>query len=384
MGKLLLDSLEIQNFRGFRHLQIEKLGRVNLLVGRNNVGKTALLEALHLYAHKNVIMIWEMLQARDELNKPFSQLDFEDLIAGLKYLFFGWKDLRKHSNTIFIGPMNSPNETLKIFMEWGSMPNDEKGITPVKSLSYEEMTSISSLLPRLRLQFGNIWEVGYPITLNPSYGLLNAEGLEVPSIFISTGGLKDGVVALWDGIALTAFEKDVIAALCILAPGVEGINFIGDAPAKRRNVIRNVLRETAREATATHDRIPIVKIAGEEDPVPLRSLGNGMLHMLDIVLALANARDGILLVDEIENGIHYSAQQELWQMVFRLASRLNVQVFATTHSWDCIEAFQKAAEADQQEMGMLIRLSLKKEGIQATLFNEEELQVVTRERIEVR
>jgi len=48
MGKLLLDSLEIQNFRGFRHLQIEKLGRVNLIVGKNNIGKTALLEALHL------------------------------------------------------------------------------------------------------------------------------------------------------------------------------------------------------------------------------------------------------------------------------------------------------------------------------------------------
>ena len=44
MGKLLLDSLEIQNFRGFHHLQIEKLGRANWIVGENNIGKSSLLE----------------------------------------------------------------------------------------------------------------------------------------------------------------------------------------------------------------------------------------------------------------------------------------------------------------------------------------------------
>ncbi|GAC1393566.1 MAG: hypothetical protein NVS4B11_00190 [Ktedonobacteraceae bacterium] len=46
MGDLILPSLEIRNFRGFHHLQIERLGRVNLIVGKNNIGKTSLLEAL--------------------------------------------------------------------------------------------------------------------------------------------------------------------------------------------------------------------------------------------------------------------------------------------------------------------------------------------------
>ncbi len=51
MAKLLLDSLEIKGYRCFEHLTIEKLGRVNLIVGKNNVGKTALLEALWIYAN---------------------------------------------------------------------------------------------------------------------------------------------------------------------------------------------------------------------------------------------------------------------------------------------------------------------------------------------
>ena len=67
-----------------------------------------------------------------------------------------------------------------------------------------------------------------------------------------------------------------------------------------------------------------------------------------------------------------------------MAHRLNVQVFATTHSWDCIEAFQQAAEEDHAEEAMLIRLQNRRAGVVATLFDEEDLGIVTRELIEVR
>ena len=109
-----------------------------------------------------------------------------------------------------------------------------------------------------------------------------------------------------------------------------------------------------------------------------------MLRALGISLALVNVKDGILLIDEFENGLYYSVQPDLWQFIFRVARRLNVQVFATTHSWDCIEGFQKAAQEDNQEEGLLIRLESKKGEIAATLFDERQLGIVTREQIEVR
>ena len=62
-----------------------------------------------------------------------------------------------------------------------------------------------------------------------------------------------------------------------------------------------------------------------------------------IVLSLVNARGGVLLIDEFENGLHYSVQLDAWRMIFNLAQSLNVQVFATTHSWDAVESFQTAA-----------------------------------------
>ena len=73
---------------------------------------------------------------------------------------------------------------------------------------------------------------------------------------------------------------------------------------------------------------------------------------------LAHAKDGVLLVDEIENGIHYSVQPDLWRVVFEMATRLNVQVFATTHSYDCIKAFEEAARESEEE-GVLVRLARK-------------------------
>src|SRR5260370_39334360 len=141
---------------------------------------------------------------------------------------------------------------------------------------------------------------------------------------------------------------------------MEGLNFIGDARSVRHR----------RDAASSRRRIPNVRISDIDEPLPLRSLGDGMQRMLGIALAIANAKDGMLVVDEIENGIHYSVQSELWQLIFQLAHRLNVQVFATTHSWDCIEGFQKPAQEKKQEAGMLIRLSLRKDKMVARLFNE--------------
>lgn len=115
----------------------------------------------------------------------------------------------------------------------------------------------------------------------------------------------------------------------------------------------------------------------------MRSLGDGINRLFGMTLALVNTKDGLLLVDEVENGLHYSILPDVWRLIFQTARRLNVQVFATTHSWDCIEAFQRAAE-DSPEDGVLVRLQNQDGDVTATVFDERRLAVVTREGIEVR
>ena len=130
-------------------------------------------------------------------------------------------------------------------------------------------------------------------------------------------------------------------------------------------------------------RTAIVRSSQFDSPVPLRTFGDGVNRLFGIVLSLCNAKNGVLLVDEFENGLHHSVQASIWSTIFRLASDLNVQVFATSHSEDCVHAFQQAA-AESPEDGVLVRLTRRGDQVFPTEFDEDELAIATRNDIEVR
>ncbi len=109
-----------------------------------------------------------------------------------------------------------------------------------------------------------------------------------------------------------------------------------------------------------------------------------MSRLLGIALALVNCRDGMLLVDEIECGLHYSILPDVWKLIFKTAKDLNVQVFATTHSKDCIEAFEEAAREDEESEGILIRLERQGERIVAKTIDEKRLELAVNHNVEVR
>src|SRR5260370_222570 len=364
MGTLILNSLEIRNFRAFLDLKVEHLGRVNLLVGKNNVGKTSLLEAIHLYASRAATptFIWEMMRTRHEVKQPF--VNVKDMLTALKYLFYGRNDIKPGLQPIQIGPINSPQAMLSITVDW-SVTETRNGTLHTRPLESGEDYAADNLVPRFTIQAAGA-TLSYPIDPSLPQGILRLNSNEIPCVFTSANGLSaQRLTELWDSIALTKLETDVLIALRLIAPGVADLNFVSTPLSLR-------------------ERIPVVRIADNDVPLPLYSLGDGMLRALGISLALVNVKDGILLIDEFENGLYYSVQPDLWQFIFRVARHLNVQVFATTHSWDCIEAFQKAASADKQTEGLLIRLESKKDKIVATLFDEQELGIATQAQIEVR
>jgi AAA domain, putative AbiEii toxin, Type IV TA system len=350
---LFLESLEIHRFRAFDHLIIERLGRVNLIVGKNNVGKSSLLEALWLYANQgHPIIVWKILEARDEGRGPerSPQLRLptgedqgvEDYVSSAKRLFHRVTDIDQQY-TAQIGPSGVENRTLSISL--GTESLDFLETAPTLKTHIDQQNNYYKL------------EVGY-------YRLQDGNGERC--VMVVANGLDTVTLEkFWDSIALTSLEDDVLNALRLIAPNVERVNMLTGR--KRRNA-----------------RTPVVKIAGMNEPVPLKSLGDGMNRMFGISLALVSARNGMLLIDELENGLHYSVQPNVWRLVFEVARRLNVQVFATTHSWDCIAAFQQASQEYEQDEGILIRLIEKKGKIVADSFNENELEIAAREEIEVR
>jgi hypothetical protein len=213
-----------------------------------------------------------------------------------------------------------------------------------------------------------------------------ARGKYVGPAFVPARGVPEpDLTYWWETIALTPSQDRVIEFLSMLAP-LTGIATVANPSAGGRMVK--------------------VRLKDKEFPTPLTSLGGGLERTFQLAVALEYsylAREyrqvslfgeneivsgaepsRILLIDEIENGIHYTMHPTLWRAVFRLAREHRVQVFATTHSWDCIQAFQQAAAQDEQSDGLLIRLESGRGKSRAFVFSEEELAVVTREQIEVR
>lgn len=364
MEHLILKSLAIRNFRAFHDLTIEHLGRVNLIVGKNNVGKTSLLEALRLYTSRasTPTFLWEMMNARRDMKQSF--VNVRDMLEALKDLFHGRNAMTPGLQPIQIGPLNSSQKMLSIAIDW-TITETRNGTLQTRLLEPGEASATDTLAPRLTLQVAET-RTSYPLDPSLPQGMLRLNANEIACIFISSNGLTERHLAeLWDRIALTKLEADVLGALHLVAPGVVNLNFVS-SPLSRS------------------ERIPLVKIAGADEPLLLHTLGDGMFRVLSIALALVNARNGILLIDEFENGLYYTVQPGIWHCIFRVARRLNVQVFATTHSWDCIEAFQHAVQEGRQDEGLLLRLESKQSDIVATTFDKRKLGMATREHIEVR
>jgi len=184
---------------------------------------------------------------------------------------------------------------------------------------------------------------------------------------IRTAGVNEAFIAdLWAKVVLTDSEDEIIKALRIISSEVERVAVVAsDSRIENKNSI-------------------IVKMKNSDSPIPLRTLGDGISRVFGLILTLVNSKDGILLIDEFENGLHYTVMFELWKLILQVARRLNVQIFATTHSSDCIEAFQKATIEDRQEEGILLRLDKRDGLVVPILYDEHRLSIATREQIEVR
>jgi hypothetical protein len=382
MSELHLDSLEIRNFRCFEHLVIEKLGRINLIVGKNSVGKTGLLEAMRIYAGRgNSNTIFEILGYRDEIGysalmsdprrqaDPFALDEADTLDSAIKYLFTG-----RHyelGDTFSIGSKQKSEKKLSIGISLFSEEKTELGKKLVGPLSPDESVEREELIPRIVVNINGSYRHSMPLYLEgrrfTSRRIENDDSI-IHQIIPVNGLDIRATATLWERVSLTDLEAEIVKTLSKVVPDISGINLVGfseHSPSRTPFLIAKT-RNTA--------------------PAPLKSFGDGLQRAFGICLALVNSRNGFLLIDEFETGLHHSVQTDIWRMMFETAKRLNVQVFATTHSWDCVEAFQEAAAEDQNEEAMLIRLQRKRDGsgIEAESYNERAMEIVTRQGIEVR
>ena len=378
MGELHFPNLHIHGFRGIKDLDIPCLGRVTLITGKNNTGKSSILEALHLHA-RNAIppVVHQILSSREEnledLDPDLDSAIDEETYLPVSGLFHGFPLHTDSFDDIVISTTGGPRTTpLTMSMTWISERFDhesrwmgfETGELPGEFISSVPAlvvnTEVGERIHRLSNFLGSN-------TLALSLRSWDRDTANTPRCVLTgpyRGRRTSDLATSWDRIALTPQEKEIVEALQIIEPNISAVSMLGSPGSPR-------------------ERKAMVQTKNLNRPIPLRSFGDGTNSLFAMILSLANARAGILLIDEFENGLHYSIQTAAWKMIFRLAQRLNVQVFATTHSWDAIETFQTVA-ANNPETGTLVKLTKRHEKVFASVFVEEELAVATRHRIEVR
>jgi hypothetical protein len=388
----MLKDLAITGFRGFESLKIDHLGGVNLILGMNGVGKTSLLEAIWLYsAPMNHAVVRELLAARHEFRMSGTgvlDLHFESL-------FFGGREPKHFPLDAEIGPITADRgRTAKFRYSLHNFPVDRSSGGVIYEIKDENGNGshfgVPEPLPAFSFGLGNSSLTSLKGSFHPS--ILSEDAIDEAAPFLRFSSLDFARVAdWWSAIALTDAETRVTDLLRLIAP-VERVAIVAPGFDETEYGVRRRGRF-------------LVRLKGSNNPQSLTSLGDGVERVFHAALAIEFARHQsgkmsdasslsrravpfapgwCALIDEIDSGIHYSILESYWDAIFGLAAEMRVQVFATTHSRECIEAFQKAAARCTDVEGVAIRLEKCRNEIKAFTISEEDLSTVVDAGIEIR
>lgn len=361
-------DLSITNFRGFRRFTMEGLGRINLLVGPNNCGKTTVLDAVLLLAeHPDPVAVG----LKSIVRGGFVSVDGTQPLASsrimLHPLFFG--------HTAKVGAQfeieaHRADRLDRLTVCIADKPDQGSSSSPA-------VKPVLAGLPWLVMKREGPQEpVIHSVALNSNTEWVMGDWAERAELVkhrfevqeISPASLQSETASqLLSKVVLNPEEQLVLKVLRIIEPRIEGITTVS---------LREPLPIPA-DRTGFY-----VKLKGHRGRIPLGSLGEGVWRLLALALSLVHARGTLLLVDEIDIGLHYSAQADMWRMVKQSAEELDVQVFATTHSRDCIEALAQIARPDVTQ-GSEVTIQ-RIEGERAVAYSEREIVLAAERHIEVR
>ena len=388
---LHLPSLTIKGFRGIKELNLSELGQVTLLVGENSVGKSTVLEAAEIYASGGAPNVLEgILRTRENMLERQDDDGDSFYVPDHGSLFFGYDDPQL-GDVIKIGC----EENGRILeMKLSRFERKELKDIPAPLLSILETEGVRGFEifsgPK-RKRVGKFpfissrqkGAAGYsPLRLGSR--LWNRNEVEFPSVdHRSLGpGLppNDQTVSWYGKAALQPAEEEVLHALRFIRPDIERLASVpgGNFDSDGMGVMPRSMR------WMENSMHMMVKLKDVDMPVPLKNLGDGVVRMLGLALALVSAKNSFLFLDEVENGIYFSRFTDMWGFVMRTANENNVQVIATTHSWDCVKGFAEAVRQSNAAKGRLFRIDREGDRVWAIPSSERGLSAAVAAGIEVR
>lgn len=359
----MLKRLEIRNFRTFKALEIDQLSRLNLIAGKNNAGKTSLLEAIFLLSSAG--------NAQMAINAA--------VIRGLDPVI---RVAPAAGETPWQQPVNDP--------AWKQLFSDLDMSKPIEIEGCH--TSHGQLALEITSKRSHITD----LPLDRAGGLSMTNLLDERSLTFRYRGPKDEKIKSHIRVKEQGFEIEqstthVPFPATILLSRVRNIQ--EDAmrlgmlrKQKRGDMVLKALQAIEPKLQSIEDNsasgVPMIwGDIGLSELVPLPVMGEGMTQMARLILAISSVPDGVVLIDEIENGLHHSALSDVWRVIDEAAGQFRTQVFATTHSFECIEAAHHALGPD----GFLLhRLEVSDSENRCVTYSPESMDATIRHGFEVR
>ncbi|MCX5638611.1 MAG: AAA family ATPase [Planctomycetota bacterium] len=366
----MITEVLIKNFKCFKQLTLPDLGRITLIGGRNNVGKTALMEALFLFFDRSSpIMILRQYGWRgiEKIN-----LEPEAMWAPIFYNYDMNREIlisptinREPQAAKFrfnqsFSPPPSPNVVTSDtapsdFVAPGErqIPTDEESISSasldIEYYAEEDVKQLSHLFvnaqhkPALHVEFANIKTL--PAVFFPSKQHIT---MKQTADFFSH-------------LAEAGRENEVVDFLGIIEPRLLALKVITKGP-----------------TSSVHGQLK-----GFPRTLPIHLMGEGMEKLLNLIIGIANSKGGCVFVDEMENGIYFEASPKIWEAIGNAAENYNCQVIATTHSYECLEAAHRGLASRPDDL-RYIRLDREGDVITAKTSNYDMLGSAIAHNMEIR
>ncbi len=296
MSSHFLTDVNCKKYKGFNDFHVENLARVNLIGGKNNVGKTAFMEGCFINVsainvNSFACTLHSVKFMRENINILTNNLNYKP-VSYLEYFNDIDIDSNINQTSFKIEEKDGQKDyAFKIYNKPILVPSINL-LAPMPNINYNNQTI---LLPQFLQPLANT-------SPNKVHNVIFIDGFGQSNIEI---------VRNFSVVQKMEQEKYLIEALQGFDEKIESFKVINE--------------------------IPQCKINGRW--LELTELGDGTVHLVSIVTSLFSAKDGYLFIDEIENGVHYTYLKELWKIIFTVSKEVNCQVFATSHSKECIDAF---------------------------------------------
>jgi energy-coupling factor transporter ATP-binding protein EcfA2 len=369
----MITSMRIKGYRAFSDFSLNGLGRINLLVGKNNTGKSSLLETLALlWGRASLSALWQILARRGE--HPLLEI-----IPG-----------RPVQQEVDLGHIFTGHQA-KIGGEFSITTRNDR---PARSITYKLVEAKPEENPALFNILASQEPAGAAMALR-----ISGHGINIPPIPLTQrGSLRQDVFSqafamsratqsqgenaqyittetltaqqlqlLWNDVTLKPEEDKVVRALTFIDPAIERIAPVTSQPFFGQGIYRGgfLIRRK------------------DEERVPIGSLGDGIWRMFALAVVLSRTKDGLVLIDEIDTGLHHTVMEKMWQFVNDVSKEFKTQVFATTHSYDCVHALASICKDNDDAADITIH-RIESGQSESIPFTESEIRIAAQQHIELR